>query len=160
MSIGEEETKGNDLSREAFERLRRSDLNFIGNLEGKDLFSGKADIVVSDGFTGNVALKVSEGVVEHLFSLAKREIMGNVLAKIGFLLLRRNLRRMYKKFDYAEVGGAQLLGLNGVCIIGHGRSDSRAVMNAIRRARDFVAGRVQDRIRDELARAGGGVKIG
>jgi glycerol-3-phosphate acyltransferase PlsX len=160
MSVGEEESKGNDLTKEAFERLAASPLNFIGNVEGKDLYSGKADVIVSDGFTGNVALKVTEGVVEHLFSMARREIMGNFFAKIGFLLMRRNLKRLYKRLDYAEYGGAQLLGLNGVCIIGHGRSNSLAVKNAVRLARDFVARRVQDRIREELAGAAGGVSLG
>jgi glycerol-3-phosphate acyltransferase PlsX len=155
MSIGEEKSKGNDLTKDAFERLQAGPLNFVGNVEGKDLFSGKADVIVSDGFTGNIALKVSEGVVEHLFSMARREIMGNIFAKLGFLLMRRNLKRLYKRVDYAEYGGAQLLGLNGVCIIGHGRSNPAAVKSAIRLARDFVVRRVQDRIRDEIGRPSG-----
>lgn len=152
MSIGEEETKGNDLTKKAFERLQAASLNFIGNVEGKDIYSGKADVIVSDGFTGNVALKVSEGVVEMLFSMARREIMKNVLAKIGFLLMKRHLKKVYKQVDYSEYGGAQLLGLNGVCIIGHGRSNPNAVKNAIRQARDFVANRVQDKIQEEIAK--------
>ena len=152
MSIGEEETKGNDLTRRAFERLQASRLNFIGNVEGKDVYSGKADVIVSDGFTGNVALKVSEGVVETLFHMARREITRNFLAKIGFLLMKRNLKKIYKQVDYSEYGGAQLLGLNGVCIIGHGRSNPNAVKNAIRLARDFVATRVQEKIQTEIAR--------
>lgn len=152
MSIGEEETKGNDLTKKAFERLQAARLNFIGNVEGKDIYSGKADVIVSDGFTGNVALKVSEGVVEMLFSIARREIMKNVLAKIGFLLMKRHLKKVYKQVDYSEYGGAQLLGLNGVCIIGHGRSNSNAVKNAVRQARDFVANRVQDKIQEEIAK--------
>jgi glycerol-3-phosphate acyltransferase PlsX len=152
MSIGEEKSKGNDLTKLAFERLQASRLNFIGNVEGKDIYSGKVDIIVSDGFTGNVALKVSEGVVETLFSLARREIMKNFFAKIGFLLMKRHLKKVYKKVDYSEYGGAQLLGLNGVCIIGHGRSNPNAVRNAVRLARDFVANRVQDKIREEIAR--------
>ena len=92
--------------------------------------------------------------------MARREIMGDFFAKVGFLLMQRHLKRVYKRVDYAEYGGAQLLGLNGVCIIGHGRSNSLAVKNAVRLARDFVARRVQDRIRDELARATGGVSLG
>ena len=152
MSIGEEETKGNDLTKKAFERLQAASLNFIGNVEGKDIYSGKADVIVSDGFTGNVALKVSEGVVEMLFSIARREIMKNVLAKIGFLLMKRHLKKVYKQVDYSEYGGAQLLGLNGVCIIGHGRSNPNAVKNAVRQARDFVANRVQDKIQEEIAK--------
>jgi phosphate acyltransferase len=159
MSIGEEETKGNDLTKKAFDRLQASSLNFIGNLEGKDLFSGKADIIVSDGFTGNVALKVTEGVVETFSHIARREIMKDFFAKIGLLLMKKRLRKIFKKVDYSEYGGAQLLGLNGVCIIGHGRSNPNAVKNAVRMARDFVANRVQERIREEIAKtalAGGG----
>jgi glycerol-3-phosphate acyltransferase PlsX len=153
MSIGEEENKGNDLTKMTFERLQGSRLNFVGNIEGKDIYSGKADIIVSDGFTGNVALKVSEGVVEMLFSMARREIMKDFFAKIGFLLMKRHLKKIYKKVDYSEYGGAQLLGLNGVCIIGHGRSNPHAVRNAIRLAREFVANRVQEKIQQEIAKA-------
>ncbi len=152
MSIGEEEGKGNDLTKQAFDGLSAAPLNFIGNVEGKDLYAGKADIIVSDGFTGNVALKVSEGVVETLFSMARREIMKDFFAKVGFLLMKRHLKKIYKKVDYSEYGGAQLLGLNGVCVIGHGRSNPNAVRNAVRLARDFVARGVQEKIRLELAR--------
>jgi glycerol-3-phosphate acyltransferase PlsX len=161
MSIGEEKTKGNDLTKEAFDRLHVSPLNFIGNVEGKDLYSGKADIIVSDGFTGNVALKASEGVVETLFSLARREITKNLLARVGFFLMKRNLKSLFKKMDYSEYGGAHLLGLNGVCIIGHGRSNPNAVKNAIRLAKDFVVNRVQEKIQQEIgktAQAVGGAK--
>lgn len=152
MSIGEEESKGNELTREVFERLQSSSLNFIGNVEGKDIYSGKADIIVSDGFTGNVALKVSEGVVETIFYMARNEIMKNIFAKIGFFLMKRNLKKVYRKVDYTEYGGAQLLGINGVCIIGHGRSNANAVKNAIGLARDFVANKVQEKIQSEVAR--------
>jgi len=154
MSIGEEKSKGNDLTKEAFGRLQASPLNFIGNVEGKDIYSGRADVIVSDGFTGNVALKVSEGVVETLFSMAKREIMKNFFAKLGYLLMKRHLKKLYKQVDYSEYGGAQLLGINGVCVIGHGRSSANAVRNAVRLARDFVSNRVQDRIREEIAKTG------
>lgn len=152
MSIGEEESKGNELTKEVFERLQSSSLNFIGNVEGKDIYSGKADIIVSDGFTGNVALKVSEGVVETIFYMARNEIMKNIFAKIGFFLMKRNLKKVYRKVDYTEYGGAQLLGINGVCIIGHGRSNANAVKNAIGLARDFVANKVQEKIQSEVAR--------
>ena len=151
MSIGEEQTKGNDLTKEVFERLKRSPLNFIGNVEGKDLYSGRADVIVSDGFTGNVALKVSEGVVESLFSMARHEVMKNLLSRIGFFLMKRNLRKLYKKVDYSEYGGAHLLGLNGVCIIGHGRSNPQAVRSAVRMAKDFVKSRVQEKIQKEIS---------
>jgi len=152
MSVGEEKSKGNELTKEVFERLQSSPLNFIGNIEGKDIFSGKADIIVSDGFTGNIALKVSEGVVETIFYMARNEIMKNIFSKLGFFLMKRNLKRVYKKVDYTEYGGAQLLGVNGVCVIGHGRSNPAAVKNAVRMAKDFVVNRVQEKIQDEIAR--------
>jgi glycerol-3-phosphate acyltransferase PlsX len=150
MSIGEEETKGNVLTRQAFEKLQASPLNFIGNIEGKDIYSGKADIIVSDGFTGNVALKVSEGVIETFFNMARHEIMKNFFSKIGFFLMKRNIKRIYKRVDYSEYGGAHLLGLKGVCIIGHGRSNSNAVKNAVKLAKDFVVNRVQEKIQNEI----------
>lgn len=152
MSIGEEESKGNDLTRETYEKLRASPVNFIGNVEGKDLYSGKADVIVSDGFTGNVALKVSEGVIDTVMNMAKSEIMKNMFAKIGFLLMKRHVKKIYKRIDYSEYGGAQLLGINGVCIISHGRSSSQAMKNAVRLAKDFVANRVQERIQLEMAK--------
>ncbi|MFQ5721345.1 MAG: phosphate acyltransferase PlsX [Candidatus Aminicenantales bacterium] len=152
MSIGEEETKGNELTREVFERLRASPLNFIGNVEGKDIYSGQADVIVCDGFTGNVALKVSEGVIETVIYMARNEIMKNLFSKIGFFLMKRNLKKLYKKVDYSEYGGAHLLGLKGVCIIGHGRSNPNAVKNAIGLAKDFVVQRVQEKIQKEILR--------
>jgi glycerol-3-phosphate acyltransferase PlsX len=152
MSIGEEKSKGNDLTKEAFDLLQDSPLNFVGNMEGKDIYSGKADVIVSDGFTGNVALKVSEGVVESLFSMVRNEVMKNLFAKIGLLLMKRNLKKVYRKVDYSEYGGAHLLGLKGVCIIGHGRSNVRAVKNAVRMSREIVMNRIQDRIQSEMAR--------
>jgi glycerol-3-phosphate acyltransferase PlsX len=150
MSIGEEETKGNDLIKEVFERLQSSSLNFIGNVEGKDIYSGNADVIVSDGFTGNIALKVSEGVVETVLSMARTEVMRNFFSKIGFFLMKRNLKKLYKRLHYAEYGGAPLLGLNGVCVVGHGRSNPTAVKNAIRLARDFVASQAVDKIQHEM----------
>ncbi len=152
MSIGEEKGKGNDLVREAFERLQVAPLRFIGNVEGKDLFSGAADVVVSDGFTGNVALKVSEGVVQSVTSMARHEITKNIFAKLGYLLMKRHLKKLYKKIDYSEYGGAQLLGVDGVCVIGHGRSNPDAVRNAIARAREFVGNRVLEKIQAEILR--------
>lgn len=152
MSVGEEEMKGNELTNEVHERLAASSLNFIGNIEGKNIYSGQADVIVSDGFTGNIALKVSEGVVETFFNMARTEIMKNLFAKIGFALMKRNVKKLYKKIDYTEYGGAHLLGLNGVCIIGHGRSNPIAVKNAVRMAREFVLQRVQEKIQIELGR--------
>jgi glycerol-3-phosphate acyltransferase PlsX len=150
MSIGEERTKGNDLTLEAYKRLQTSPLNFIGNIEGKDIYSGIADIVVSDGFTGNVALKVSEGVVETMMAMARHEITKSVLARIGFFLLKHHLKKIYKRIDYSEYGGAHLLGVNGICIIGHGRSNYKAVKNAIRVGKEIVAERLQERIQEGM----------
>lgn len=155
MSIGEEDSKGNDLTRETFELLRSSHLNFIGNVEGKELYSGKADVIVSDGFTGNVALKVSEGVIETLLSMVRKEARQSLFVKIGFFLMKRNLKKMLKKIDYSEYGGAHLLGINGVCIIGHGRSGPTAVKNAIRVAGELVANRVQEKIREGISQLSG-----
>jgi glycerol-3-phosphate acyltransferase PlsX len=152
MSIGEERTKGNELTKAAFERLDASSLNFIGNVEGKDIYSGKADVIVSDGFTGNVALKVSEGVIENMLIMARSEITRNLLAKVGYFLMRRHLRRLFRKLDYAQYGGAHLLGINGVCIIGHGRSNPTAVRNAVRLAREYVRKGVTEKIRNEIGR--------
>jgi glycerol-3-phosphate acyltransferase PlsX len=150
MSIGEEEIKGNDLTKEVYDRLASLPINFIGNMEGKDIYSGKADVIVSDGFTGNIALKVSEGVMEAFTNMARTEIMKNFFAKIGFMLMKRNIKKLYKKVDYAEYGGAHLLGLKGACVIGHGRSSARAVKNAIVLSKDFVVNRVQEKIQSEI----------
>jgi glycerol-3-phosphate acyltransferase PlsX len=150
MSIGEEEIKGNDLTREVYDRLTSLPVNFIGNMEGKDIYSGKADVIVSDGFTGNIALKVSEGVMETFFNMARTEIMKNIFAKVGFMLMKRNIKKLYKKVDYAEYGGAHLLGLKGACVIGHGRSSARAVKNAIVLSKEFVANRVQEKIQSDI----------
>jgi len=151
MSIGEEDSKGNELTKEAFEKLQASSLNFIGNIEGKDMYSGKADVIVSDGFTGNVALKVSEGAVETFFYMARTELMKNFFSKIGLFLMKRHLKKIFKKIDYSEYGGAQLLGINGVCIIGHGRSTPNAVKNAVGLAKDFVQNKVQEKIQNGIA---------
>lgn len=152
MSIGEEDSKGNELTKEAFAKLQASSLNFIGNIEGKDMYSGKADVIVSDGFTGNVALKVSEGAIETFFYMARTELMKNVFSKIGLFLMKRHLKKIFKKIDYSEYGGAQLLGINGVCIIGHGRSTPNAVKNAVGLAKDFVQNKVQEKIQNGIAK--------
>ena len=151
MSIGEESSKGNELTREAFERIKAAPLNFIGNVEGQDIYSGRADVIVSDGFTGNVVLKASEGLGEALVSMVKHEVMKNMWARIGLFLMNRHLKRIYKKVDYSEYGGAHLLGIDGVCIVGHGRSNAKAVKNAVRVANEFVVNRVKDKIQQELS---------
>lgn len=138
LSVGEEEVKGTDFTKETHELLQKSHLNFIGNVEGKDLFSGTSDIIVCDGFVGNVALKVSESAIEAMMVFMKRNLLGNPLGKIGLLFLAPSLKRLKKDLDYAEYGGAPLLGINGEVIIGHGRSNMRAIKNAIRVAKEEV----------------------
>ena len=131
LSIGGEDTKGNVLTKETFKYLRESPLNFIGNVEGREVYAGNADVIVCDGFIGNVALKISEGVAETIGKLLAREIEKSIFGKIGYMLLKPAFRSFKKKVDYAEYGGAPLLGINGVCIICHGRSSPKAIKNAI-----------------------------
>ena len=138
LSIGEEDSKGNILTKETFKHLKESPLNFIGNVEGRDVFSGNADVVVCDGFIGNVALKISEGVAETIGKLLAREIGKSFFGKVGYLLLKPAFTSFKKRVDYAEYGGAPLLGVNGVCIICHGRSSPRAIKNAIAMALDLT----------------------
>jgi glycerol-3-phosphate acyltransferase PlsX len=152
LSIGEEESKGNELTREAFKALEEEpSLNFIGNVEGRDVFSGSADVVVCDGFIGNVALKISEGLVDALFHLLTEELGKDVRSRIGSALLLPAFRRFKRRMDSAETGGAPLLGVNGVCIISHGRSTAKAIMNAIRAAGDCVSNKVIAHIREGIA---------
>lgn len=152
VSIGEEEGKGNIEVREAYDLIKATPgLNFIGNLEGKDIPAGKADVVVTDGFTGNVIIKLSEGVAALIVETLREEITSRTLSKVGALLAKPALRAVAHKLDYAEYGGAVLLGLNHVCIVGHGRSNERAVRSAIRVARDAVQANVIEKIRLGLA---------
>src|SRR5574341_1083857 len=152
LSIGEEESKGNELTREAFKELEEDDgLRFIGNVEGRDVFNGQVDVVVCDGFTGNVALKIGEGVAEVFVALLREELTGNFWARAGSLLMRRSLRRCKRRLDYSEYGGAPLFGVDGVCIICHGRSSPKAIKNAIRVAGECVTKQVIPHIRDGIA---------
>lgn len=151
LSIGEEETKGNQLTIEAHELLRRSSLAFVGNVEGKDLLRGVADVIVADGFTGNVVLKTVEGVSEMLFAEVRHAVELTPWNKIAGRILYSELRRLRRRLDYAEYGGVQLLGVDGVVVIGHGRSNARAIFNAIRAARDAVRNGVLERIRETAA---------
>jgi glycerol-3-phosphate acyltransferase PlsX len=144
ISTGEEDTKGNELTKEAFKLLKNADINFIGNIDGKDIFSGKADVIVCDGFTGNVVLKTSEGLADALIRMLKREVANLTTGRIGYLLMKPALRNFKKKTDYDEYGGAPLLGINGTCIISHGRSTAKAIKNAIRVASDFAENRVYE----------------
>lgn len=153
LSIGEEEIKGNDLTKEAFKLLKSSQLNFIGNVEGRDMFTGHVDVIVCDGFTGNIALKTSEGVVEVLMRLLKHELKTSLQTKAGALLTRPAFQKFKQRIDYAEYGGAPLLGIKGVAVICHGRSSSKAIRNAIGVARDYCLGEVNAKIETELGQA-------
>ncbi|HSU19082.1 MAG TPA: phosphate acyltransferase PlsX [Acidobacteriaceae bacterium] len=152
LSIGEEETKGNALTREAFPVLRELGLNFIGNVEGRDLYNGRADVVVCDGFIGNVALKSSEGIVKLVTSTLRESLNATVTAQMGALLSAKAFRAFKKRLDYNEYGGAPLLGVRGVCIVGHGSSNERAIMNGVRVAAEFAQGNVNAGIEAALAR--------
>ena len=150
LNIGEEEKKGTEFIREAYGLLEKSKLNFIGNVEGKDLFSGKCDIIVCDGFVGNVALKVSESAAEAMQTFLKRHLLSNIWGKIGLIFMIPSLKRFKKEIDYAEYGGALLLGVNGVVIIGHGRSSIKAIKNAIRVAKEEVERQVNSKILEAI----------
>ncbi len=150
LSIGEESSKGTPAVQEAHRRLAASKLNFVGNVEGKDIPFDKADVIVTDGFAGNVALKVAEGIVEFTFAVLKREVeKSGMLPKIGAMLLRPTFRRIKKRFDYDEYGAALLLGVNGVSLVAHGRSRAKAIKNALLRAQRLASVRVVDLIRSD-----------
>lgn len=152
VSIGEEEGKGNEAVREAYNLIKATPgLNFVGNVEGKDLPNGLADVVVTDGFTGNVMIKLAEGVAKLIADTLREEITRRKVATLGAALARPALRAVGARLDYAEYGGAVLLGLNYVCVIGHGRSNAHAVRSAVRSARDAVAADVVGKIRRGLA---------
>jgi glycerol-3-phosphate acyltransferase PlsX len=150
LSIGEEEHKGNDLTRETLPLLKNLNLNFIGNVEGRDIYGGEVDVVVCDGFVGNVALKVSEGLGEMVKTLLHDSLEATITRKIGFVLSRAAYVDFKKRLDYSEYGGAPLLGVRGVCIICHGRSNANAIKNAIRVAAEFAQGDINTKIEREL----------
>ncbi|MFA5147064.1 MAG: phosphate acyltransferase PlsX [Candidatus Omnitrophota bacterium] len=150
LNVGEEETKGTEFIKEAHTLLSESKLNFIGNMEGRDIYSGKADIVLCDGFVGNVILKVSESVVDTIMQLLKKEIKSSIIATVGAVLSSSAFNELKKKMDYSEYGGAPLLGVDGSCIISHGSSSPKAIKNAIRVAAEFVRQDVNKHIVEEL----------
>jgi glycerol-3-phosphate acyltransferase PlsX len=150
LSIGEEEHKGNELTRNATALLRTLPLNFVGNVEGRDLYSGIVDVIVCDGFIGNVALKVSEGIVDVIKQMLQESLEATITRKIGYVLSRQAYTDFKKRLDYSEYGGAPLLGVKGVCIICHGRSNANAIKNAIRVAAEFAQGQITRRIAGEL----------
>ncbi|MGE5244560.1 MAG: phosphate acyltransferase PlsX [Betaproteobacteria bacterium] len=153
LSIGQEETKGNELTREAHQLLKASPLAFIGNVEARDVYNGDADVIVCDGFTGNVALKISEGLVDVVESLLREELSSTFTMRVGSLLTRRALRHFRRRVDYSEYGGAPLVGVAGVAIVGHGRSSAKAVRNAVAMAYRFAASRFVERVEQEIAAA-------
>ena len=151
LSIGEEEHKGNELTKSATPLLKKLPLHFIGNVEGRDLFTGHADVIVCDGFTGNVALKVSEGLVDVVKHLLQESLKASLSGKIGYLLSRSAFANFKKRVDYSEFGGAPLLGVKGCTIICHGRSNANAIKNAIRVAAEFADSGLNERLASGLA---------
>ena len=150
LSNGEEEGKGNELTREVHEVLSKTDLNYIGYVEGQDLNSGLVDVIVCDGFVGNVALKISEGLWETISAILKWEAGDNLRAKLAYFLMKRAMRRLEKKMDYSEHGGAPLLGINGNCVISHGHSNAKAIMNAILLASSLAKNKLNEHLAQEI----------
>jgi phosphate acyltransferase len=150
LSVGEEEGKGNELVKEAYEQLRDSSINFIGNVEGREIYNGRCDVVVTDGFTGNVCLKVSESLADMLTAMLREELGRDVISRTGAALVRRAFQRLKKRVDYTEMGGAPLLGINGASIICHGASPVQAIKNALRVAARWVTNDVNAHIKMAL----------
>jgi glycerol-3-phosphate acyltransferase PlsX len=151
LSIGEEEHKGNELTRTATPLLKSLPIHFIGNVEGGDIFTGETDVIVCDGFVGNVALKVGEGLVDMIYRMLRESLEATISRKIGYVLSRTAFHDFKKRLDYSEHGGAPLLGIKGVCIITHGRSNANAIKNAVRVAAELAAGKINEHIAAELA---------
>lgn len=150
LSNGEEEGKGNELTREVHGILSEMDINYIGYVEGRALNSGEVDVIVCDGFVGNVALKISEGLWETIHGILKWEAKDNLRAKVAYFFMRRTIRRLEKRFDYSEYGGAPLLGVNGNCVICHGASNAKAIMNAIVLAANLARNKLNEHLIQEL----------
>ena len=153
LSIGEEDVKGNELTRDAAALLKQTSLNFAGNVEGRDVFRGNVDVIVCDGFIGNIALKLSEGLVEHIGGMLKKAIKSSLTSQIGYALSKKAFDAFRKRTDYAEYGGAPLLGVRGVTIIGHGRSNANAIKNAVRVAAELCRSGMNEKIEQELSAA-------
>ncbi len=154
LSIGEEDSKGNELTKEAFKSLKRAPINFIGNVEGRDIFKGDVDVIVCDGFTGNVALKLSEGLIETFTAMLGQELQKTLSAKVGYIFAQKAFREFKRRLDYSEYGGAPLLGLKGITIVCHGRSNANAIKNAIRVANEFCKHDVNRVIETEFTKLG------
>jgi glycerol-3-phosphate acyltransferase PlsX len=155
LSVGEEEIKGNELTRAVYEKLKKLPVHFVGNVEGGDLFSGKVDVIVCDGFVGNIALKICEGLAVEIFGLLKKSIQSSLSSQVGYLFSRNAYKGLKKTIDYTEYGGAPLLGLRGVSVIAHGRSNASAIKNAIRVAAGLARARMNEKIEEELLLTGG-----
>ena len=158
LSVGEEEGKGNELTREAHQLLKAAPVHFVGNVEGRHVYAGDADVIVCDGFTGNVTLKISEGLVETVETLLHAELQSTFGSQIGYLLSAQAFRRFRKRLDYSEYGGAPLLGVDGICIVGHGRSSPKAVRNAVTMAARAVREGLIEKLAAETAAETGGLK--
>jgi glycerol-3-phosphate acyltransferase PlsX len=158
LSVGEEEGKGNELTREAYDQLKESSLNFVGNVEGRDIYNGSCDVVVTDGFTGNVALKISESLAEMLGAMIKEELTRDVRSKLGAALAMPAFARFRRRVDYTEMGGAPLLGIDGAAVICHGASPVKAIKNAVRVAGEWAKAGLNEHIKAaleaEVARGG------
>ncbi len=151
LSIGEEDAKGNELTKEAFKLIKNSHINFMGNIEGQDIYAGEADVVVCDGFVGNITLKVSEGLAKTITRMLKKEIIDSASAKLGGLFFKSAFKNFKRKTDYSEYGGAPLLGITKPCIISHGRSSAKAIKNAIKVANVFHQKKILDIISTEFS---------
>lgn len=160
LSIGEEDGKGNEITKEVFQMLKKSHVNFIGNVEGKEVYRGNADVIVCDGFTGNIALKISESLAEMIGANLKMLFKTSWTGKLGYLFLKPHLAEFKKKVDYSETGGAPLLGVNGACIIAHGSSSPKAMKNAIIRAKELIEKKINRHIQDDIEYNLGGQKGG
>src|SRR5689334_1071159 len=154
LSIGEEDSKGNEVTKEAFKSLKQAPINFIGNVEGRDIFKGEVDVIVCDGFTGNVALKLSEGLIETFTAMLGQELRKTIQAQVGYVLAKRAFTDFRRRLDYSEYGGAPLLGINGITIVCHGRSNANAIKNAIRVANEFCKHNVNSAIDSEFKKLG------
>lgn len=159
LSNGEEESKGNELTREVHHLLKGAPFHYVGYVEGRDIFNGSVDVVICDGFVGNVVLKVAEGLADGIGQMLRREIQSRSFAKIGYILAKPAFQAFKKRIDYAEYGGAPLLGIEGTGMICHGGSSPKAIMNAVRMAHEFVALRVNDKMAARISAAGEEVAV-
>ncbi|HEY2456512.1 MAG TPA: phosphate acyltransferase PlsX [Candidatus Acidoferrum sp.] len=151
LSVGEEEIKGNELTRAVYDRFKKLPVHFVGNVEGGDLFSGKVDVIVCDGFVGNIALKICEGLAMEIVKFLRKTYKSSWSSQVGYLFSKGAFKGLKQTMDYSEYGGAPLLGVRGVCVIGHGRSNANAVKNAIRVAAGLARARVNEKIEQELS---------